>query len=447
MLLCFFLSVILHNIESIRRIEPFQMSFIHQLKSLIQSVPGNNYCVDCQQPNPTWASVNIGAFLCLECCAIHRSLGVHISIVKSITLDKWTQEFFDKIKKKGNKAVNLFYEAKLPPDFQRPKDTESRRMFIRDKYENRLWVFSSNTRMETFHVKKQKEMPIALPISTSYRKKRIPPQQRNQDKAKIQEAILSSTIENNDFVNENLISFEFSSPKNTLNNNIEEIFSSLSVNTKYSTVNKLNSTNSHDYLVNDSLKKNKIEKLNQDKPQNATYFLSKQRLKDDISIESMNVMDSRSSIDEIKFEDIIENNQTDNSFEVNNYPISGPAEKYTGDNEYNIDSSEICRKYNSLEIVEKDLSLSKNINIINEEIEQAQENIRFFQNTIDIMKLTKNRLEQLCKDMYILERNIHKRVANDDMYQVEGKRLKKLQAIACNLLDQLKNIHRLTYFE
>ncbi|KAK1340612.1 hypothetical protein QTO34_019183 [Cnephaeus nilssonii] len=58
----------------------------------MQGVAGNGQCGDCGQPDPRWASINLGVLLCIECSGIHRSLGVHCSKVRSLTLDSWEPE-------------------------------------------------------------------------------------------------------------------------------------------------------------------------------------------------------------------------------------------------------------------------------------------------------------------------------------------------------------------
>lgn len=52
-------------------------------------VNGNSKCADCGQKDPEWAVLNLGILICVKCSGIHRSLGVHISKVRSLELDKW----------------------------------------------------------------------------------------------------------------------------------------------------------------------------------------------------------------------------------------------------------------------------------------------------------------------------------------------------------------------
>uniref|UniRef100_A0A7S2WAG4 Arf-GAP domain-containing protein n=1 Tax=Mucochytrium quahogii TaxID=96639 RepID=A0A7S2WAG4_9STRA len=155
------------------------MEFQKELRSLIRTVPGNNVCVDCREPNPTWASVNLGIFMCLACSGIHRAMGVHISFVKSTTLDKWTAEFVANMKNGGNERANKFFEAELPPGYPRPSTMRDREAFIRDKYQHRKWV-ATNSTMARRASSDGESVADTSPAVTSGggRRKRIPPSQR-----------------------------------------------------------------------------------------------------------------------------------------------------------------------------------------------------------------------------------------------------------------------------
>jgi stromal membrane-associated protein len=140
--------------------------------------PDNRVCADCGASDPKWASANIGVFICLKCCGVHRSLGTHISKViyllcsitywlsicclfssllktkldlfrcvlivwflqvLSVTLDEWSDEEVDSmIEIGGNASANSIYEAFLPDTCSKPGpdvNHDQRMRFIRAKYE------------------------------------------------------------------------------------------------------------------------------------------------------------------------------------------------------------------------------------------------------------------------------------------------------------------------
>ena len=71
---------------------------------------GNRLCFDCNTPNPKWTSKNYCVFICLDCSGIHRSLGVHISQVKSANMDRWSRDELDVFKASGgNDAARAFF--------------------------------------------------------------------------------------------------------------------------------------------------------------------------------------------------------------------------------------------------------------------------------------------------------------------------------------------------
>jgi len=84
------------------------------------SKPGNTNCADCGANSPRWASISIGVFLCPNCAGAHRSLGTHVSVVKSVDLDVWKDEWLSVLERVGNLENKNSLEYNVPAHFKRP---------------------------------------------------------------------------------------------------------------------------------------------------------------------------------------------------------------------------------------------------------------------------------------------------------------------------------------
>ncbi|KAJ1610812.1 ARF GAP-like zinc finger-containing protein [Cryptosporidium canis] len=83
-------------------------------KSIKEKDPLNNKCIDCGAAHPQWASVSHGCLMCLTCSGVHRSLGVHISFIRSITMDSWTPKQIKAMEVGGNtRLTDIFNEYGL----------------------------------------------------------------------------------------------------------------------------------------------------------------------------------------------------------------------------------------------------------------------------------------------------------------------------------------------
>ncbi|KAK5848318.1 hypothetical protein PBY51_005943 [Eleginops maclovinus] len=110
----------------------------------IQAIPGNKQCCDCGEPGPDWASINLGITLCIVCSGIHRSLGVHFSKVRSLTLDSWEPELIKLMCELGNSVINRIYEARIDEiTIKKPHPTSPRgdkESWIRSKYVEKKFI-------------------------------------------------------------------------------------------------------------------------------------------------------------------------------------------------------------------------------------------------------------------------------------------------------------------
>ncbi|XP_017176382.1 ARF GTPase-activating protein GIT2 isoform X12 [Mus musculus] len=110
----------------------------------------SDVCADCNGPDPSWASVNRGTFICDECCSVHRSLGRHISQVRHLKHTAWPPTLLQMVETLYNNGANSIWEHSLldpasimsgrrkanPQDKVHPNKAE----FIRAKYQMLAFV-------------------------------------------------------------------------------------------------------------------------------------------------------------------------------------------------------------------------------------------------------------------------------------------------------------------
>ena len=106
------------------------------LDHIKNDILGNSVCADCGTKDPDWASINLGILICIECSGIHRNLGSHISKVRSLSLDIWSQMNIQTLENVGNTKANAYWERNMKPGTKpTPKSSrETKVNFIKSKY-------------------------------------------------------------------------------------------------------------------------------------------------------------------------------------------------------------------------------------------------------------------------------------------------------------------------
>ena len=107
----------------------------------IFSKADNKSCADCKTKGASWVSMDFGVFICINCSGVHRSLGMHITRVRSTKLDSWTLADIKVMDIVGNKVANMYWEHDL---IFNKKDTQfddrNRAESIKRKYVMKLYI-------------------------------------------------------------------------------------------------------------------------------------------------------------------------------------------------------------------------------------------------------------------------------------------------------------------
>lgn len=128
-------------IQSILSLNQIEMSLTKAKQQSIKALPGNNVCSECRAQDPDWASLSYGVLFCISCSGIHRSLGVQVSKVKSLSLDFWEPTHVDLMLALGNQASwSIFEEQFDAPPINVQAPVSHKKEWILQKYVGKKYM-------------------------------------------------------------------------------------------------------------------------------------------------------------------------------------------------------------------------------------------------------------------------------------------------------------------
>lgn len=124
--------------------EKNESRLLKELHSVLD-LPENRICADCGTRGTTWASVNLGVFLCMTCGSHHRSLGTHISLPKGCTGTYiWGPDEIERMKSIGNARAKELYGA-VPPKGLTNEDASRWKVYLTEKYCDKKYASTTGT--------------------------------------------------------------------------------------------------------------------------------------------------------------------------------------------------------------------------------------------------------------------------------------------------------------
>ncbi|KAK6640159.1 hypothetical protein RUM44_011845 [Polyplax serrata] len=83
-------------------------------------------------------------FVCTRCAGIHRGLGVQVSKIKHLKLDKWDESHLHEIEEMGNAKVKMKYEQNVPIFYRKPRECDPHilvEQWIKAKYLRQEFIY------------------------------------------------------------------------------------------------------------------------------------------------------------------------------------------------------------------------------------------------------------------------------------------------------------------